>query len=195
MSSPRQGRPNSVFAARLDRVADARAPIEANKVEVSVLPDWKENFRYPAALVGAALVGMLAVLVARYVRFQLLGGSLAGDDADITMVIDGAIAAGCSFVLFGILRFHGTDYKAAQSFGIIAMVLGMHNLVHSVPSAFNLVFSQGWTNEVIAYTEPNSILFRGISIVLIEPQIESASQSESESEVPTVPTVRRAGKL
>lgn len=189
MSSPPTGTPNGNFQERLNRVAEARAPLEANKVVVPVIPDWKENFKYPAAIVGAAFVGMLAVLISRYVRFQLLGGSLAGEDADITMMIDGGIAAACSFALFGMMRFSGPEFKAAQSVGIAIMILGMHNLVHAAPSVFKLAFSEGWTDEVVAYTEPNSILFRGASFVLIEPSNQVAGSPTSE------PTVRRAGKL
>ena len=189
MSSPPTGTPNGNFQDRLNRVAKARAPIEANKVVVPVIPDWKENFKYPAAIVGAAIVGMLAVLISRYVRFQLLGGSLAGEDADITMMIDFAIAGACSFALFGMMRFSGPEFKAAQTVGIAIMVMGMHNLVHAVPSVFNLTFSPQWTEDVVAYTEPNSILFRGNSFVLIEPTSEVAGSSSA------APAIRRAGKL
>lgn len=185
MSSPASGGPNNDFQQRLERMAEARAPIEAAKVEVSPIPDWKENIRYPAALVGAFLVGMLAVFVARYVRFQMMGGTLAGEDPDFTMIIDGAIGAGCSFLLFAVLRFEGHAYKAAQSLGIFAMICVMHNFVHAAPGIFNKVFSEDWTNEVVAYTEPNSILFRGASFVLYE----------EEGEVASAPTIRRGGKL
>lgn len=185
MSSPQTGRPNSAFQNRLNRVAEARAPIDAAKPEVSAIPDWRENLKYPGAIVGSAVVGMLAVIVARYVRFQMLGGSLAGDDADITMAIDAGIGAACGFLLFAMLRFDGKEFKAAQTFGIFAMIMVMHNLVHYMPGVFSAVFSEEWTEEVIAYTEPNSILFRGVSFVLTEPA----------SEVAANPTIRRAGKL
>ena len=185
MSSPPSGTPNAGFQDRLNRVAEARAPIDAAKPQVSVIPDWKENIRYPAKLVGCALVGMMAVFVARYVRFHMMGGTLAGEDADITMLIDGGIGAACGFLLFAILRFDGKEYKAAQTFGIVAMVMVMHNLVHYMPGVFNTLFSETWTEDVIAYTEPNSILFRGNSFVLYE----------TESQVAEAPAVRRRGKL
>lgn len=184
MSSPQSGSPNRSFQSRLNRVAEKHAPLEAEKTEVQVIPDWKENFKYPAALVGAALVGMLAVFAARYARFHLMGGSLMGDDADITMAIDGAIGAACSFLLFTVLRFEGTDFKAAQTVGIVAMITIMHNFVHAAPAPFKMLFSEQWTEDVIAATEPNSILFRGASFILYE----------GEDAAPTIPVVRRAGK-
>ena len=189
MSSPPTGSPDSNFQARLNRLAEARAPIEAARPEVAVVPDWKENIKYPAALVGAFLVGMLAVFFARYARFHLMGGTLAGEDADITMVIDAAIGGACSFMLFAILRFRGKEFKAAQTFGIFAMIMVMHNFVHMAPGAFNAVFSKKWTDDVIAYTEPNSILFRGASFVLYE------DTETAEAKTSAKPTIRRAGKL
>ncbi len=183
MSAMSSAGPDGSFQERLNRVAEARAPLEANKVDVSPLPDWKQNIKYPAALVGAALLGMVAVFVARYVRFHMMGGSLAGDDPDITMMIDAGIGAACSFVLFAMLRFKGAEFKAAQSFGIAAMIVVMHNAVHAAPKLFDLVFSPEWTEEVIASTEPNSILFRGVSFVVYE----------DEEAAPAMPTIRRIG--
>ena len=179
--------PTRSFQSRLNRVAAVRAPIEAAKPEISVLPDWKQNIKYPAAIVGAALLGILAVFIARYVRFHMTGGTLAGDDPDITMMIDGGIAAACSFALFSMLRFSGAEFKAAQTFGIAAMVMTMHNAVHAAPEVFDVVFSEEWTDEVIAYTEPKSILFRGVSFVLSDDSPEAAESS--------APVIRRAGKL
>jgi len=184
MSSPQSGSPDNSFQHRLNKVAEIRAPIEASKPEVAVIPDWKENFRYPAAIVGAALVGMVSVFLARYVRFQLMGGSLAGENADFTMLIDGGIGIACSFFLFAALRFQGAALKTAQTLGIVAMIMIMHNFVHAVPKAFSLIFSEEWTEEVLAMTEPGSILFRGASFVVIEPE---GSKS-------LIPIVRRAGK-
>lgn len=160
------GGPNSSFQDRLNRVAEARAPIEAAKPKVDLIPDWKTNIRYPLSLIVAALLGMAAVFLARYARFHLSGGTLAGEDADLTMMLDAGLAAGASFLLFGLLRFDGADYKMAQSVGIAIMVCVMHNFVHVAPSVFDAVFAPEWTEDVIAFTEPKSILFRGISFVL-----------------------------
>lgn len=186
MSSPQSGSPDSSFQARLNKVAERRAPIDASKPEVPVIPDWKENFKYPAALVGSFFVGMLAVFIARYARFHLMGGSLAGEDADIAMLLDGGIAAACSFALFSMLRFHDAQFKAAQSFGVAAMVLFMHNFVHLSPGVFGAIFSDEWAEEVVAATEPNSILFRGASFVLYTPKEETAEKAP-------LPKVRRIG--
>lgn len=195
MSSPQSGTPDSNFQERLNRVAAARAPIEAAKPQVDVLPDWKQNIRYPAALVLTALGGVVAVLIARYVRFHLMGGSLTGEDTDITMIIDGAIAAACSFLIFGMMRFREPTFKLAQTIGIAAGIMTTHNLVHAAPGLFDKVFSTEWTDEVIAYTEPNSILFRGVTFVLIEPETAVVAGDGTGASNASTPIVRRAGKL
>ncbi len=89
-----------------------------------------------------------------------------------------------TFLLFSMLKFEGAEFKAAQTLGIVGMITIMHNFVHAAPTPFKMLFSDQWTEEVIAATEPKSILFRGVSFVLIE---------EEESK-PAIPTVRRAGK-
>ena len=53
MSGPGASGPSGSFQDRLNRVAERRAPIEAARPQVDVLPDWKQNIRYPASLVGA----------------------------------------------------------------------------------------------------------------------------------------------
>jgi len=189
MSSPQTASPDGKFQNRIERLAEKHAPAAAARAQVQVIPHWSENFMYPLSLIGAALVGMLAVVLSRYVRFHLLGGSLAGDDADIAMLMDGALAAGCSFLLFTVLRFGGAAHKAAQTFGIAAMILVMHNFVHWMPKAFDLTFSPKWTSEVIAMTEPNSLLFRGVSFALAP---EKVAEEDAE---PAKPVVRRFGKL
>ncbi|AZQ68859.1 hypothetical protein EF888_18025 [Silicimonas algicola] len=189
MSSPQTASPDGKFQNRIERLAEKHAPAAAARAQVQVIPHWSENFMYPLSLIGAALVGMLAVVLSRYVRFQLLGGSLAGDDADIAMLMDGALAAGCSFMLFTVLRYGGAVHKAAQAFGIAAMILVMHNFVHWMPRAFDLTFSPKWTSEVIAMTEPNSLLFRGVSFALAP---ENVAEEDAE---PAKPVVRRFGKL
>lgn len=184
MSSPPNSTPDDKFKARLDRVADARAPFDASKPYVSPVPDWRDTVGYPVAILGGFLVGILAVVFARYVRFQVLGSGLAGDDPDITMVIDATLAGACSFFVFALLRIDGAAVKASQTLGIVAMVIAMHNVVHAVPGLFSVAFSKSWTENVVASTKPNSVLFRGASIVVYEPGPKA----------PKRPTVRRAGK-
>ena len=189
MSSPQTASPDGKFQNRIERLAEKHAPAAAARAQVQVIPHWSENFMYPLSLVGAALVGMLAVIVSRLVRYHLLGGSLAGDNADIAMAMDASLAIGCSFLLFAMLRTRGRSHKAAQIFGVAAMIMVMHNLVHWMPTAFDIAFSPKWTADVIAATEPKSILLRGESFAMTP---EDVLEEDAE---PAKPVVRRFGKL
>ncbi|MDD9923154.1 MAG: hypothetical protein OXQ92_12895 [Boseongicola sp.] len=171
--------PNQNFQDRLARVAEKREPIEAAKPYVQAVPDWKQNAKYPAALVAAAALGMLAVFAARYVRFHLFGGTMAGDDPDFTMIIDAGIAMACAFALFAMLRFSDKSMKTAQTFGIVFMIGVMHNMVHVAPGLFSTLFSEEWTEDIIAYSEPGSIYFRGNYFKVIE------DKEVAEAAVPT----------
>ena len=186
-SAPAEPDPMDKFRAFETGAAPA-APVKPE--EVQLLPDWKENIKYPATLVGASLLGMVSVFVARYARYHLTGTSLSGSDPDITMLIDGGIAAGAGFLLFSLFRFSAKEYKFAQTVGIMIMVCVMHNFVHSAPKTFGVLFSPEWTEEVIAMTEPGSILFRGVSFV-VNPPAEDVAAAEPEPEVKKLPTVRR----
>ena len=212
MSGPGTGTPDSGFQDRLNRMQERRAPIEAARPQVDVLPDWKENVRYPATLVGMALLGMLTVFISRFVRFHLLGGTLAGEAPDITMMIDAGLAAVAGFVIYtavglsmrngnraergSIFSLNGlgdNPVKAALVVGIAIMIGTMHNMVHKVPSAFSLIFSDEWTEDVLTYSEPGSIYFRGNYFVVL-PQGEETATEEAEpaeEEKKSLPKVRR----
>ncbi|WP_095589596.1 hypothetical protein [Actibacterium ureilyticum] len=133
---------------------------------VAPLDGWRQNARYPLKLAGAFLFGMLAVFAARYVRFHMNGGALTGEDADLMMVLDAGMAAAVGFAMTQAFRLDGKEFQAAQTFGVAAMVATMHNAVHWAPKPFEAIFSPQWVSDVREFTEPNSILFRGVSFML-----------------------------
>lgn len=214
MSGPGTGTPDSGFQDRLNRMQERRAPIEAARPQVDVLPDWKENVRYPATLVSMALLGMLTVFIARFVRFHLLGGTLAGDAPDVAMVIDAGLAAVAGFVIltavglsmreanrlerssmFSLNGLGDNPMRASLVVGIAIMIGTMHNLVYSMPSAFSVLFSEEWTEDIMSYSEPGSIYFRGNYFVVL-PQAEETATDEAEpeqeqEEKKVLPKVRR----
>ncbi len=140
---------------------------EAKQVPVR-LTSWRENIKYPLSIVGAFLIGMFSVFLVRYARYHLLGGSLVGADADITMVLDASLAAAFGFLLRFSLNFIEQEYVLAKAAGIAVMVGAMHNLAHWAPSPMSVVFSPDWVAQTQSQTEGNSILFRGASFVLME---------------------------
>ena len=145
------------------------------------LPSMRETVGYPASIVLAFFLGMLAVLITRYVRYAMAGSALTGEDADITMAIDAGLALAIGFVLKQMFRLSGKVQETAKTLGIFAMICVMHNLVHTWPGAFEIAFSPEWVSDVIETTQPQSILFRGVSFVV----------GESADQAPAMPTVFR----
>lgn len=143
--------------AAMTRPAPAHPPVRLN--------DWRENIRYPATIVAAFVLGLVAVFLARYLRFHLGAGELAGENADLYMILDGVLAVGAGFALKMLLRLGGKEFQTAQAAGVLVMVCTMHNLVHWAPNAFSLIFSPDWTEMVMETTEPGSILLGGNSFV------------------------------
>lgn len=191
MSSPEHQK--EVFQARLNRIrnrgADMPLPEPAlaeagslppsrqrkaapRKKPVSPVPSIWENLAYPLSILGAVLIGMIAVFAARYARFHLQGGTLVGEDADIAMMLDGALAFCVGFVFRSFFRFESQEFITAKTLGIAAMIALMHNLVHWAPGLFTGLFDADYVTATIEMTEPNSILFRGVSFVLIDPEPE-----------------------
>lgn len=163
------------FQARLARISQTAAqPEQRYMAKTKVKPkrksgrpvkvsDWRENIRYPGAIVGAFLLGMIMVLLLSYIRFHLGMGALAGDEAKGMMLADLALAIAGGFVIKQIFHFEAKVFQSAQMAGVFAMVAVMHNFVHWMPKPFELAFSPDWTAQVIASTEPNSLLFGGAS--------------------------------
>lgn len=154
------------FQRRVAAYNNRQAELEAERPTVPAVPPLRENIRFPARVVGAALAGVLAVFISRYIRFHLNGGALAGDGADLGMIMDGALAAAAGFALRQIFKFEAAVFLTAFNFGVAATIVTMHNLVHLAPAPFALVFSEDWVAQVIETTEPKSILFMGESISL-----------------------------
>ena len=110
MSGSSPSGPNASFQDRLGRVAERNAPREAAKPHVDVLPDWRENIRTPMGFAIAVAIGVATVLLVRIVRFHVFGGTLIGDNADLTMAIDFVAAAALSIGLFSLTSYKGFPF-------------------------------------------------------------------------------------
>ena len=69
-------------------MAERRAPIEAAKPEVSVLPNWKENVSGKAGMAIAILIGLLAVILVRIASYHHVGIAMVSDTPDFTLAIE-----------------------------------------------------------------------------------------------------------
>ena len=180
MSGPMAG-PNQGFQDRLNRVAEIRAPYEAAKPEVSVLPDWKKDVAAKSGFLIAPLIGVLAVLLVRIGAFHTTGVAMVSDTPDATLAIEVGGAALISAAILLLTRYKWMTTMPVALAGIAVMAVFMHNSVHSMPSLYSLAFSTNWTEQVIEATEPKSVYFRGEVIPLSAPDEKKA------------PTIRRLG--
>jgi hypothetical protein len=152
----------AAFQQRIARISQARYGVP----EQAVRQNYMENLAYPLSFIGAALIGALSVFAARYIRFQLGAGSIAGEGADTLMIMDVVAASAAGLFLKMIFRIRSQHYKSAQTVGVLAMVALMHNAVHSAPRVFSMVFSPEWVEQVQTSTEPKTAIFAGYMIPL-----------------------------
>ena len=136
---------SQIYVGPVDEVAVRKK----SKRAAAGLPSLRSTVGYPASIVLAFFLGMLAVLITRYVRFSMTGSDLTGEDADITMAIDAGLALAIGFVLKQMFRLSGKVQETAKTIGIFAMICVMHNLVHTWPGAFEIAFSPEWVSDVI----------------------------------------------
>jgi hypothetical protein len=190
-----------VFAQRLERVRDARTQFEQLKTVEPAKPmtpsqrrkqDFRPGFHnllYPLAIVGAFGLGAVSVVVARAVRAWLTSGEIAGDGATLAMLLDFGLAAGAGYASLVLLRSHGKEFAVAQAVGALVMVTTMHNLVHAAPGVWAGLFPSRWVDQVVASTEPGTLLIRGVSVHFSEPTGETTVASADASAAPATPAV------
>jgi hypothetical protein len=146
-------------------------------------PTMRENLRYPLSFVWAFLIGGLSVVVARLVRATFAeDGGLAGVDPDFAMMMDGGIGLAVGFAVRMLFRLNAKELVLAQGAGIALMIATMHNFVHTAPGLWATAFSQGWVDEVLVTTEPNTLLFRGVTF-----ELPSAGTTMASGDAATTP--------
>jgi type IV secretory pathway TrbD component len=128
--------------------------------------------RKPARTQGGMLshllalgTGGLAVVASRLIRALVFDAQLNGADATMAMMNDAALALAVAFLVKAMFHFNLTQFALLQGSGAAAMLLGMHNLVHLAPELFGRVFPAHWVSQVLATTEPHSLLIQGASVM------------------------------
>lgn len=124
------------------------------------------NLGYPISIVLAVMLGCMTVVLSRYVRFHLLGydDTSAGVSGDMMMAIDAGVGIGVSFFLRQLFKLQSKTHATGQTLGMVAMILLMHNLVWIAPDQFAMIFSQEWVDMTKSYTQPRTLLFRGVTM-------------------------------
>ncbi len=195
MSSPQSSSADGSFQDRLAKVRQRQEPAFAARPAVEVLPDWRENISGPAGYALAFLTGCLAVFLVRLLRFHIMGTAITGPNPDLVLGIETFGAMTVSFLIFMLLPWKGYQYKLVQFSGVALIIATMHNAVHSTPTLFGLMFSQEWTEEILAETVPNSVYVRGQSIPFSGKLPEAETQEVAAADVaPVKPKVKKLGQ-
>lgn len=120
------------------------------------------NVLYPVSMLLAVAIGLLSVIAARYAQFHLLSDSTGDLSPDIIMVGEFVMATCVGMVLRIALAVQGKDKLMAQTAGVWAGIVGLHNLVHMMPDLFQTLFSAEWVATTMASAPMQSIMFRGV---------------------------------
>ena len=183
--------PTASFQDRLSRVAQARentpmasapetlmsrasiASAEAQKAEAeekrllrasgeaSVLPDWRENIKYPLSFIKAAALGMLGAFFGKYVAITMLSGSGSMEFDMLGYYMELGIAFAAALMVKEIFRVQGAHLRKAQFIGVIFMVGMVHNFAFWMPNVIGKIYSPEWVERTVQTAEPDSFMFRG----------------------------------
>ncbi len=167
------------------------------------------NLLYPASLLGAVLLGMLAVAVSHYVRFHLMSGAVTPTDPDTEMLMVGGIGIAASFVMSQMFRLTSGLQRCLQGVGVFLMVCTFHNLPHWLPGPMAAAFSPSYVETMVAASPPNSFRFSGNYFPLFVatdvpadtatgafPADEAAQPTAAPSAEPKkMPILRKGGKI
>ncbi len=170
------------FLARLNRIEKGTGSSKSTLyvgVDGTYLATSKSNAKLqrqataapakPLGLFGltvSGIVGMLAVGVALYLRFLITGEAGQTGNVDAIMAMNGGVALSIAWFAGFMLRMPLMKYAPLASIGVLAGVVGFHNLVHFYPSQFADLFSPVWVEQVVTATPANSIIWRGQTFVL-----------------------------
>ena len=179
MSSPIGDMRGNASYDPFSRRGNTSSRLTTANFEVELLPNWKRDVYRKSGMLIALVVGMLMVVAVRAIRFHASGTALISDKPEITTAIEAGGAVVLSFLVFLLFPFRGLKYVILLLVGIGISVTTMHNVVHSKPDVFSMLFSPDWTARVVAETEPNSLYFLGKTTPLVP-------EKKEEKKMPTV---------
>lgn len=116
-----------------------------------------------ALLAMAGILGALCLLVARYLRMEVINVAPYFPDGLVTEM---ALACMAAVVIGGFMRMRSFWTFGAQVLGALICAVTMHNAVWLAPDTFAMVFSQGYVDQILSITDPMSLHVNGTSITL-----------------------------
>jgi len=110
------------------------------------------------------ILGMLCLLVARYLRMEVINVEPYFPDGLMTEMAMACLAA---FVIGGFMRMKSFKTALAQFAGALVCAITMHNAVWMAPDQFATVFSQDYVDRILGLTEPMSVYVNGMTFALV----------------------------
>jgi hypothetical protein len=124
------------------------------------------NAAYPLSFVAAFGVGMLSLAVSTAVRMALAPPSMQAlqTPGDQTQLIGGVIAIATSFGIAQLFRLNSKELGAAQTAGVFAALMTLHNIAFWQPELAAKVFTPAWVEAQQRGAVPDSLMFRGLVV-------------------------------
>jgi hypothetical protein len=218
-AAPMSSASHDEFSARLNRIkaGQGQSLLMVGQAEQHVIPlkevnqisrrqEIAHNAMYPASLLGAVLLGMVAVAVSQYIRFQLMNGASEHPDPGTEMLITGGIGIAASFVLSQAFRLTSKEHRSLQGIGVFLMVCAFHNLCHWLPGPMSVAFSADYVRTTIDASPPNSLRFGAryfplfdsgapVDPVAADAGLPTAPVAVPEAAPKILPIVRKGGKI
>jgi hypothetical protein len=140
------------------------AYVPANRQGGGGLGQVARNAGHALTFPACILAGIGAHGMERYADFVLRGLPRVPQNADVEMMKVAMTSLCIAIVLTHLLGLRERALLVPKILGVAAGMLFFHNFVHLWPHLFDRLFSPLWVAKVTAMTEPQSLLFRGISI-------------------------------
>lgn len=169
----------------LSRLARIEAGVGSSKstlyvgVDGTIMASSKDNAKLkkqaittparPLGLFGgmfSVVFGAMALGIALYLRFSLTGQAGSLDNPDLFMAQNGGVALVLAVFCGYMVKMPMLKYAPICAVGVLAGLVGYHNLVHVYPTEFAQMFSAMWVEQVVTATSPHSIIWRGETFIL-----------------------------
>ncbi len=141
-----------------DRVARIKKRSEEN-TRKSSLPRTEsiwQRLGYPAAFLGAFLLGVFTVFLSRLIQYQSVGIPVPGKVGTQDFVSLGLAGGACIMVML-FLKGKLREFAGALTVGALVTTFSFHNFVWKYPVFFELVYGEDWVEFVKDTTEPSSL--------------------------------------
>lgn len=153
---------DEMFVERLVRLDQNLSRRKRLMMGRTVIPRWTVDLGRVASIVGAGVIGVLAVPLSRYAMFHSQGLGNSDANPELVMAIDGVFAFCIAFFLVRmVLSVSCMSHMMAQVAGIWIALTTMHNFVHSHPEFWAQAFSPEWVERIIRTTEPGTLYLLG----------------------------------